>query len=316
MIATLLAAQETSVIRVPVRLVSVPTLVFTAESKCVFGLEARDFQVLEDGRPQPFTLDASYLPPSVVVVVQVSAQVRQYLPFIGKVGSAVDDLLVGETGQAALITYDDFVEVRKDFAGGSIREAFHKIAEGGKRARMIDAALRGVELLKEQPATRSRILLLIGQAADHGSKAKLETLQDQAERENVAIYALALPQFNKAFAEDTFLLQGPSGPADRGGFTASANLSRLGPALAEAATADDRADPFTLLTRATGGTQLHFRNQRAMEDAVGIVGTELRSVYTLSFTPEARTPGYHTIKVEVNVPGATAYARRGYRLKD
>jgi VWFA-related protein len=313
-IAALLAAPQTQVIRVPVRLVSVPTLVFADDGKCVFGLEARDFQVLDDGHPTEFTLDTSYLPPSVAVVVQVSTQVRSYLPFISKVGSAVEDLLVGETGEAALITYDDFVEVRKTFDEGDTREAFRKIAEGGKRARMIDAALKGVDLLKQQPATRSRILLLIGQAADHGSQAKLEELQSQAERENVAIFALALPQLNKTFVEDTFSLEILSSRTDRGGFKASTDLSKLAPTLAKAAAADAKADPFTLLTRATGGTQLHFRNQRAMEDALGIVGTELRSAYTLSFRPESAAPGYHTIQVEVNLPGATAYARRGYRI--
>jgi VWFA-related protein len=315
-LAALLAAPQNPVIRVPVRLVSVPTLVFANDGKCVFGLEARDFQVLDNGEPQHFTLDTSYLPPSVAIVVQVSSPVRQYLPFISRVGSAIDDLLVGQNGRAALVTYDDFVTVRKEFEDGDIREAFRKISEGGKRARMIDAALRGVELLAQEPNTRSRVLLLIGQAMDKGSAAGLEQLQTAAERENVAIYAMALPQFNKAFAEDTFLLEGLSSRTDRGGFRASADLSRLAPALAQSGTADAKADPFTLLTRATGGTQLHFRTQRAMEDAVGLVGTEIRSVYTLSFSPEVRTPGYHNIKVEVNLPGATAYARRGYRLPE
>jgi VWFA-related protein len=313
-IAALLAAPQSPVIRVPVRLVTVPTLVFAGDGKCVAGLEGRDFQVLDEGRPQRFTLDTDYLPPSVAVVVQVSTQVRQYLPFISKVGGAVEDLLVGETGEAALITYDDFVTVRKEFTGGDTRDAFHRILEGGKRARMIDAAIAAVGLLKQQPNSRSRVLLLIGQPSDRGSQAKLEALREQAERENVTIYALTLPQFNKAFVEDTFSLQGLSSHDDRGGFKASVDLSKLAPTLAHDAETEAGADPFALLTHATGGTMLHFRNQRALEDAVGIVGTELRSVYTLSFPPDSTQPGYHNLKIEVSVPGATAYARPGYRL--
>jgi VWFA-related protein len=300
------------VIRVPVRLVRVPALVFAPDGKVIPGLEPRDFQLFDDGRPQRFTLDTGYLPPSVAVVVQVSAQVRQYLPFIARVGSAVQDLLVGETGQAALITYEDFVEVRKDFSGGDMREAFHKVTEGGRRARMIDAALAAVDLLRQEPLSRSRVLLLIGQAMDHGSRSKLAELVERAQRENVTVYALALPQFNKAFVEDTFSLEALSSRTDRGGFKAGADLSKLAPALTAAAEVSGKDDPFTSLTRITGGTQLHFRNQRALEDAVGIVGTELRSVYTLSFTPDAPHPGYHSLKLEVNVPGATPYARRGY----
>jgi len=316
LLAALLWTPQETVIRVPVRLVSVPTLVFASDGKCVFGLEARDFQVFDEGEPQQFRLDTSYLPPSVAVVVQVSSQVRQYLPFMARVGGAVEDLLVGQTGRSALITYDDFVTVRKPFDEGDTREAFHKIVEGGKRARMIDAAIRAVELLKEQPADRARILLLIGQAMDKGSNAALDELLERAERENVTIYAMALPQFNKAFVEDTFTLEGLSSRSDRGGFKTGADLSRLAPALTQATAAGAKVDPFTRLTRATGGTQLHFRTQRAMEDAVGIVGTEIRSVYTLSFSPESRKPGYHSLKVEVNLPGATAYSRKGYRLAE
>ncbi|MDR3699856.1 MAG: VWA domain-containing protein [Candidatus Sulfopaludibacter sp.] len=313
-IAAFLAAPQGPVIRVPVHLVSVPALVFAGDGKCVAGLEASDFQVLDEGRPQHFTLDTDYLPPSVAVVVQVSAQVRQYLPFISKAGSAVEDLLVGENGEAAIITYDDFVTVRKDFEAGETRAAFRKISVGGKRSRMIDAAMAGVDLLKQQPASRSRVLLLIGQPSDRGSQADLEALREEAERENVTIFALALPQFNKAFIEDTFSLQGPGFKEERGGYKAGVDLSKLVPTLAHESEGQVGADPFAMLTHATGGTLLHFRTQRALEDAVGIVGTELRSVYTLSFPPDSTQPGYHNLKVEVNVPGAVPYARPGYRL--
>ena len=313
-IAALLAAPQAPVIRVPVRLVTVPTLVFAGDGKCVAGLEEHDFQILDNGRSQPFTLDTDYLPPSVAIVVQVSTQVRQYLPFISKVGSAVEDLLVGETGDSALITYDDFVTVRKEFGSDGTPQAFHKITEGGKRARMIDAAIAAVDLLRRQPAARSRVLLLIGQPSDHGSQANLEELREQAERENVTIFALTLPQFNKAFVEDTFSLQGPGSKQERGGYKASVDLGRLAPTLMHGSEVEAGADAFAVLTHATGGTMLHFRTQRALEDAVGIVGTELRSVYTLSFAPDLAHPGYHELKVEVSVPGATPYARPGYRL--
>ncbi len=228
-IAAFLAAQQGPVIRVPVHLVSVPTLVFAGDGQCVAGLEASDFQVLDEGRPQHFTLDTDYLPPSVAVVVQVSTQVRHYLPFIAKVGGAVEDLLVGATGEAAVITYDDFVTVRKDFSPGGMRAAFRQIALGGGRARMIDAAMAGVDLLRHRPVTRSRILLLIGQPSDRGSQADLKALREEAERENVTIFALALPQFNKAFIEDTFSLQGPQFKEERGGYKAGCGPQQTGP---------------------------------------------------------------------------------------
>jgi hypothetical protein len=221
---------------------------------------------------------------------------------------------VGATGEAALITYSDEVTVRKPFESGDLRAAFRKIAIEGKEAHLLDAAMRGLELLKERH-TRSRILLLIGQPMDHGSKATLAALRAQVERENVAVYAMALPHINAAFVSDTFSLQELSSRSDRGGFKVGADLKNLIAVLSHSADTQADADPFTVLTAATGGTQLHFRAQRQMEDAVSIIGTELRSVYSLSYTPDSTLPGYHTISVEVDVPNAKIYARPGYELR-
>jgi hypothetical protein len=74
------------------------------------------------------------------------------------------------------------------------------------------------------------------------------------------------------------------------------------------------SDPFSILTAATGGTQLHFRKQRQLEDAIADLGIQLRSAYLLSYYPNTQELGYHTVKVEVDVPGAKVYSRPGYWL--
>jgi hypothetical protein len=68
-----------------------------------------------------------------------------------------------------------------------------------------------------------------------------------------------------------------------------------------------------MLTQVPGGTVLHVRKQNQLEDAVSILGVELRSVYTLSFTPSGE-PGYHALRVESAIPGAQTHARPGYWL--
>ena len=75
---------------------------------------------------------------------------------------------------------------------------------------------------------------------------------------------------------------------------------------------EQAADPFSTLAAATGGTQLHLRTQRQLEEALSDVGVQLRSAYLLSYYPTAKESGYHTVKVEVTVPGAKVYARPGY----
>ena len=58
----LLAAQQIPTIRVPVRLVTLPALVFSRESRLLPGLQLADFRVLDNGRPQAVTLDTSFRP--------------------------------------------------------------------------------------------------------------------------------------------------------------------------------------------------------------------------------------------------------------
>jgi hypothetical protein len=69
-----------------------------------------------------------------------------------------------------------------------------------------------------------------------------------------------------------------------------------------------------MLVAATGGTELHFRKQRQLEDAIAAIGVALRSAYLLSYYPNSQEAGYHTVKVEVDVPGARVYSRPGYWL--
>jgi VWFA-related protein len=307
----LMWAQQLPTFRVPVRLVSLPVLVFNKESHLIAGLGAEDFRVLDNGTPQMPTVEASYTPLSVALAIQVNRDVREYLPFVAKSGSVVDALLAGEHGEAALVTYGDEVEVVRPFSTASIRPALQHLSAAGKQARMLDACVRAVNLLAQRPAERSRVLLVIGQAMDRGSASTLEKLRDMAEKENVAVYGLALPQFGKAFVSDTFTLEGVAKP-ERGGYRAGADLSRLTSALDRSGAQTAATDPFSVLTAATGGLLLHFRKQRQLEDAMAAIGVTVRSAYVVSYYPSSRETGYHSVGIRVGVANAKVYARRGY----
>jgi hypothetical protein len=154
------------VIRVPVHVVTAPTLVFDREGRLVPGLAPNDFQLFDNGRAQRFDLDPTVDPVSVVVAVQVNRDVRAYLPFIARVGSVVEALLVGETGEGAVIAYNGDVTVLKPFGSGDVQLSMRRIVPSGVRARMLDAVARGIALLKQRPAARNRVLVLIGQPYD------------------------------------------------------------------------------------------------------------------------------------------------------
>lgn len=295
--AALLAAQT---IRVKVNLVSVPVLVLSAEGRVVPNLQPADFHLFDNDAPRPFQLDPSATPLSVALAVQANQDVRAYLPLVARVGNEIDALLLGEAGESAAIVYGDEVTIAKPFDSGDLSTALRKLAPDGRRARALDAGMRALDLLRARPANRSRVLLYIGQPADNGSEEHLDDLRRAAERDSVTVHALALPELGKTFVSDTFSLSGLSSRSDRGGFKAGADLTRLIP------------DPFSVLAAATGGTQLHFRKQGQLEDAIAILGVSLHSAYVLSFSPGAASPGYHTLRVEVDIPGAKTHARPGY----
>ncbi len=270
LVVAVVVAQDAPVIRVPVRLVAVPTLVFSGDNRLIPGLKKADFRVLDNGVPQNVSLDTDDVPVSVAIAVQTSLGVRASVSYIAKVGSVIEAHLVGATGRAAVIGYGGDITVLKPFGSGDVRLAFRSLAAKGLESRMVDAGMAAIALLKARPRTQARVLLFIGRAVDKGSEAGWAALQEEADRENVSIYGLI--------------------------------------------SAEERPDPLAPLIEETGGAELHFHKQQELEEGIGTLGVELRSIYMLSYRPSSSETGRHTISVEVSVPGAKAHARPGYMM--
>lgn len=311
--SAVLDSEQASTIRVPVRLVSVPTLVASKEGKYIPGLMATDFHLFDNGQEKVFTLDTYSPSLSIAVAVQVDQNVRDYVPLVSRVGNLIESAVGAEGGEMALLTYNDEVAVAKSFEGGDLSSILRNIHPSGHGAKMVDAGMKAVELLATRDSSHSRVLLLIGQPLDDGSKGTVNDLLAKAEKHNVQIYTLRLPLLDKAFVSDSFRLQGLSDQGWRGGYQASVELTRAVPALRRAAKAADQKDPFSFLAIATGGLQLSFRKQGQLENDLIAMGDALRSRYLLSFVPDSDGAGYHRITVAVNIAGATVYARPGYR---
>jgi VWFA-related protein len=315
LLALALHAQEPPAIRVPVPLATIPTLVFSQDNRLVPDLHASNFRLLDNGRPQSIAVDESDAPISVAVIVQANRDVRAYLPFIAKAGSVIDALVAGASFESALIRYEDDVATLKPFDTGDLSAALKTLSFRGRSARMLDAADRAIRLLAARPPSHTRILLVIGQPIDAGSESSVDALLPLADAARVSVFTLSLPLIGKAFVSDTFWLHGVT-QAERGGFRTGTDFKNLIQILNRSAAAAANSDPFTALTAATGGTQLRVRTQRQLEDALGLIGFQLRSAYTLTYRPSSDAPGYHTVTVEVDLPGAKVHARPGYWRPD
>ena len=304
------AVQAQVTIRVPVRLVTAPTVVFTDDGRLISDLKASDFQLYDNDRLQKISVEAPSAPVSVAVAVETNLDVRAYVPFIAKVGNVIDTLVAGADGETALLAYNSEVRVLKPFSSGDLGKALRGIAPGGLRARSIDAGMLAIRMLRERPPDHVRVLLYVGQPIDDGSESKLPELQAEAAKQNVMVFAMTLPEMDKNFVSDNFSLQGQ--PAEGGGFIASTNLLKLITVMSRSAEAAAGNDPLSVLTAATVGSLFHVRKQNELEGALTALGVQLRSGYLLSYYANAEEPGPHAIRVEVDVPGAKVRTRSGW----
>jgi VWFA-related protein len=293
-------------IRANVPLVLVPVTVTDRKGKFVNGLSVDDFIVGDNGTRQKIRLDTSdtvVAPVSLVVAVQCSGISAAVLAKINKVGAMIQPLVIGDRGRAAVVAFDDEVRVFQDFTsdGTKIRIAFEKI-EGRviKAGRMIDATAESVKMLETRPESSRRILLILSESRDRGSKAKLPQVIEQAQRASVMIYpatysAHATPW--TARPEDNPNM--PGGPDYMGGLIELMRMSKVNDA--------------AVFARATGGRHLSFETLKGLEEIITRAGEDIHSQYLLSFVPSSSEAGYHGLTVAVpSHPELLIRARPGY----
>ncbi|MGA8028098.1 MAG: VWA domain-containing protein, partial [Bryobacteraceae bacterium] len=199
-----LLAQDTN-IRTTVPLVVIPTSVTDASGQTINGLSASDFLVLDDGHPRTVHVDTSddpLAPVSLVVAIQSSDISSAALAKLRKVGAMIPQAVVGEGGEAAVITFDDHVSVVQDFTNGAdrISDVFQDFKPADNSGgRMIDAVAKGLDMLGTRPAPRRANILIIGETRDRGSESKLDDVLSKAQRLGVTIYSLSYSAYLTPF---------------------------------------------------------------------------------------------------------------------
>lgn len=115
--AGFLFAQQPT-IRTTVPLVTVPVSVTDSHARSIYGLEASDFVLLDDGKPRPVRVDVvdyGLAPVALVTAVQTSGMSLSALAKIRKVGSMITGAVVGANGEGAVLTFGDEVKLAQDF---------------------------------------------------------------------------------------------------------------------------------------------------------------------------------------------------------
>lgn len=317
------------------RLVVVPATITDVRGQAVEGLESPDFLILDNGRPQKFTVDSfttGASPIALVIAVQTSGISAGALEKVSRIGAMVQPLITGDRGCAALLTFDYAIRWRQECTNdtGRLSLAFQLLRPGElKKARMLDAAHQAIENLRQRPNTR-RVLLIISESRDRGSESELESVAIAAQAASVTIYAATYSAFKTAFtSQSTPSTKLPTGykrstptRIEPGSIPTRDGLEPTPPppeqridilgGLAELAR-QYKVETTEVLTTVTGGIALPFARQKGLEDAIAKLGEELHSQYVLSFTPDDATAGYHHLELRVIKPGDFHIrARPGY----
>jgi VWFA-related protein len=337
------APKDMPKVKVQVALVNTPVTVRDARGEMVHDLEARDFQIADNGVTQQIShFDMGGDPISLVILMETSSRIEALLPQVRKTGILFTQTVMGPSGEAAVVGFNDSVDKLQDFTtnGDLIENTIAHLGEGTSGSKLYDAMAVGVEMLSGRPEAtadkpgRRRVLMILSEATDAGSDAKLGEVLRNAQLANVTIYSVGLSTTRaelQAKPKDTrpqltppgtFPLppqpgtpQTPTSEANRYG-----NIDILAAAVWAVQHVHNQIKDHALevAAAATGGAHLSTFKDRSIEKAIDEIGGELHSQYTISYTPTgADAPGYHEIKVNVvrnDAKNLKVRARPGYYL--
>jgi VWFA-related protein len=312
-----------------VNVVVAPTTVRDRNGDFVNGLQLQDFQLYDNNKLQKVNADVRDEPLSLVVAVQRSSNLTDFLPKIQTIGPMLKQLVAGQDGEVAVVGFDHRIQVTQDFTteGTKIAEAMKKMTPGSSNHAVIDAVNQSIRMLKNRPPDRRRVLLLIAEKRDRGSELRLRECLTEAQFANVSIYSLDISTIVAALTDQGIPPRPPSIPAEAqhmpgGGASTPTTIEQnyyMGnyiPVFVDIFKAvksvfvDDTLDVFT---RFTGGREYSFVGERSLEKAVSGISDELHSQYLLSYSPNDQTEGgFHEIKVVVNRPNLEVRTRPGY----
>jgi VWFA-related protein len=327
-------------LKVRVSLVNTPVTVRNGSGQMIHDLDAKNFTVTDNGVAQKIThFDLGGDALSVVILMETSERIDSIFPEMRKTGILFAETVMGQSGEAAVVGFNDSVDKLQDFTadGNAIEKTISGMREGTSGSRLYDAMAVGVEMLTSRPQAsaeipgRRRILFVMSEATDVGSGAKLGEVLRQAQLANITIYSVGLSTTRAELQSKTKkkpievtppgtfgrpplpgTAQTPTSEAQRDG---DVDLLALAVWAVQHAENQVKAHALEVAATATGGVHMATYRDRSIEKAIDEIGGELHSQYSVSYTPTGTgESGYHEIKVSVDRPGVTVRARPGYYL--
>lgn len=298
-------AQETT-LRSRSNLVLLPTLVKDSGGGVVYGLQASDFVVEDDGVEQPARLDETPegQPISLVLAIQKGRRASYEFPRMQGLRSMLGPLFASGTMRVAVVEFDNHVELTRNFTEDEalVGAELTNLQPGDNGAAILDAVAYSIRLLRNEPEERQRVLLLISETRDHGSRLKIEDAVTAVGQANALMYALA-------FSPGVSNILDTGRGTNKDEMHQGVNFLDLAYRTAQAM----RKNVPSTVTAMTGGEYELFTTRKKFEVRMNDFTNHLHSRYLLSFAPSDPRPGLHQLRVRLKDSSkGTVLARARY----
>ncbi len=211
----------------------------------------------------------------------------------------------------AIVSFDSHINEIQNFSSDEalVSRKFHELAPGDGGAVIVDAVDYGLKLLDTTPKDRQRVLLLVSETRDHGSRKKAEDVLRELGSSNAVVYALTFSP-SKSNVLDT--LRGNDNPDLHPEQTEEHEGPDLLAPLVLAAQSV-RKNAAKTITSMTGGEYAQFATGKSFNRDMTEFSNHLYARYLLSFAPSKPHPGLHQLRVRLKQPqNATVLARDSY----
>lgn len=292
------AQDQLPVIKSIVELVNVLVTVKDRKGRLISTLEKKDFQVSEDGQPQEiryFTRETD-LPLTIGLLVDTSPSLGRLIPEEQQAGMVFLDSVLKAKDLAFLISFDTDVDLLQDYTatrsllraglgrlrvgggGGAGSGPFPSQRTGGTH--LYDAVyLAAAEKLSREVGRKT--IVVISDGEDQGSRVKLDAAIEAAQKADVIIYGLLV--VDRAFYGRGIMMSGGDGVMKK-------------------------------MAEETGGRVIRADDPRDLPKAFADLAEELRSQYSLAYSPTnpKRDGAFRKLTVKVNQPDMKVQTRKGY----
>ena len=333
----------TTTLSVDVKEVTLPVTVRDKKGKIVRDLTKDDFELEEDGKPQPirYFSQETNLPLTVGLLVDTSMSERDNIDRERTASrSFLDQMITRPVDRAFVIHFDREIELLQDLTSdhAKLEKAVGEIdvqasvestptsdqdsgqhrTRGGAGTKLYDAIFLACdEVAKKQTGRKAIVVLTDGE--DRGSQETLNSAIESAQKAETIVYTIYIGghedhdnQYNPGMGRRGGMGGGyPGGGYPGGGYPGGGYPG--GSRYPQQQNRPDGKKILQQIARETGGRYFEVKKKDSVDDDYAQIAEELRTQFMLGYTPpKDQSSGYHSIHLTAKKKDLTVQTREGY----